>query len=47
MTIFKVSIPNGDRHYLELSRGRAGECFEVVSIPNGDRHYLEPVAAIR
>ena len=37
-----VSIPNGDRHYLEpnldaldLSRNR------LVSIPNGDRHYLE------
>ena len=38
----EVSIPNGDRHYLELpcccSRFF---CFLLVSIPNGDRHYLE------
>ena len=36
-----VSIPNGDRHYLELrDRGFAGSRGSV-SIPNGDRHYLE------
>ena len=37
-----VSIPNGDRHYLE-HRSWAFLCANGgVSIPNGDRHYLEP-----
>ena len=45
MSIIKyvVSIPNGDRHYLELQLTvRQPMAFSLVSIPNGDRHYLEP-----
>ena len=38
-----VSIPNGDRHYLEPFTGVIGKnSTKNVSIPNGDRHYLEP-----
>ena len=38
----QVSIPNGDRHYLELARrGVVLSRLDLVSIPNGDRHYLE------
>ena len=36
-----VSIPNGDRHYLELPRNQSATGIGSVSIPNGDRHYLE------
>ena len=36
-----VSIPNGDRHYLERSGGSMCRLHYGVSIPNGDRHYLE------
>ena len=36
-----VSIPNGDRHYLELPTAELMCCMVGVSIPNGDRHYLE------
>ena len=37
----KVSIPNGDRHYLEQNAVKHGSVKVEVSIPNGDRHYLE------
>ena len=37
-----VSIPNGDRHYLELQEMIQVVQKAAVSIPNGDRHYLEP-----
>ena len=37
-----VSIPNGDRHYLEPPPQMGSEIAILkVSIPNGDRHYLE------
>ena len=36
-----VSIPNGDRHYLELFPPAHPTTTLIVSIPNGDRHYLE------
>ena len=37
-----VSIPNGDRHYLERHPDSPQRKTRVgVSIPNGDRHYLE------
>ena len=36
-----VSIPNGDRHYLEHDIVSNAVLHVVVSIPNGDRHYLE------
>ena len=36
-----VSIPNGDRHYLERGRSLRKLGNAPVSIPNGDRHYLE------
>ena len=38
----EVSIPNGDRHYLE-HEGEQNDYRHIcnVSIPNGDRHYLE------
>ena len=38
-----VSIPNGDRHYLEHALGYYPRVSKVVSIPNGDRHYLERI----
>ena len=42
---WSVSIPNGDRHYLELSSvSQVQNYLKPVSIPNGDRHYLEPKA---
>ena len=40
-TCWCVSIPNGDRHYLELQQGDVLYLALEVSIPNGDRHYLE------
>ena len=36
-----VSIPNGDRHYLEPYGHIVNTDCNSVSIPNGDRHYLE------
>ena len=36
-----VSIPNGDRHYLERKQPFVSDDVRPVSIPNGDRHYLE------
>ena len=43
-----VSIPNGDRLYLELcSRRLAVPGSEAVSIPNGDRLYLEPAVVVK
>ena len=37
-----VSIPNGDRLYLELGKRTKLPPRFLVSIPNGDRLYLEP-----
>ena len=37
----RVSIPNGDRHYLERTKLCSSVKPVLVSIPNGDRHYLE------
>ena len=42
--ILGVSIPNGDRHYLELLQDAGILQKTCVSIPNGDRHYLEQFA---
>ena len=42
---FNVSIPNGDRHYLELlDLDGPMPRNKNVSIPNGDRHYLEQLS---
>ena len=38
---YVVSIPNGDRHYLERNNEGVEIATILVSIPNGDRHYLE------
>ena len=40
---YAVSIPNGDRHYLEHGHELYLTGRTAVSIPNGDRHYLEPI----
>ena len=41
MRIAQVSIPNGDRHYLEQLTNLKFLSLGSVSIPNGDRHDLE------
>ena len=47
LLLWRVSIPNGDRHYLEHYVGGVIPPEIGVSIPNGDRHYLEPEGSLR